>query len=63
MATPTMATPRTAILTMAASSSQVCFITNFVTWAYARLYVFPVHVIYHAVMTASLTLTLTLLQP
>ena len=34
---------------------EVCFITNFVTWAYARLYVFPVHVIYLAVMTASPT--------
>jgi len=32
---------------------EVCFVTNFVTWAYARLYVFPVHVIYLAVMTAS----------
>ena len=34
---------------------EVCFVTNFVTWAYARLYVFPVHVIYLAVMTASPT--------
>jgi len=32
---------------------EACFITNFVTWAYTRLYVFPVHVIYKAVMTAS----------
>ena len=32
---------------------EICFITNFVSWAYTRLYVFPVHVIYRAVMTAS----------
>jgi ceramide synthetase len=31
---------------------EACFITNFFTWAYARLYVFPVHVIWKAVMTA-----------
>ena len=32
---------------------EACFITNFVTWAYARLYVFPVHVIWKGVIVAS----------
>jgi ceramide synthetase len=32
---------------------EICFLTNFATWAYARLYLYPVHVIWRGVIVLS----------